>query len=808
MANINVTVQDGVPLSVDVGENTLAAANSATAAASSASAAASSAAAAASSASAAAEVVADVIAAGTAQVSAVSSAGTAQVAAVNSAAETVIALAGSNAIEAANYRAGLLASASGQPFFVIRDQQVRRWINAAGVNRNSPDLVFPASPVIAPLPELRPGATWNGTAGSGFTSVPADPARTSAKPAVRLIVPPFQRFTDTLLVGVIAGANNGGSLASNLGIDRVQFDYEGRQVDVSTPTFRTFNDVNGRPVTYFAWWVMLKHPNPGAGGNARTANLYARAFAQDPTMQSRLIGPFQFNPVQTIYDKEIEIAASPAEIPGQRYKTLAGAHAWMRDNSSSFTNPLITFTEAGNYALAPANFGDPGAANGWITVRATVPIVFNSGDPNNSGLMWVRTNNWRFMGQNITIDFQTTRTMTRQGAPPFNLRDYWFDGINFTVSGGRYSLVNGGELQGGVQGSPWLTECRFTNGPVVPVAQLSRGCVHENTWRVTFNNAACVVGNVVRNLSNLEYTAAINALSVVYTGPEANWTFAINGQNDTNGRVVTLQAGSTVNTFTISRTAPSGGAYWVADVAAWINTLSGYSATVLDNTRRASCLTRPGAPSFGAFSVTSPRTTSVVAITAIDVHSDFYLLRPGLPTENLIVYGNLVYELRDSAAFLFQMSTTPAMDVVVLNNACDGDPAYPLSTQFQGAYSHLVFDHNALARQNIILAVSQSLSLDSYCQIANNAVVGIQWSGTPFTFNLTDNVLDAASTIPANSTGTVLAGTVASKFVNAPAGDFTPRGELVASANQRTARVAFDRIGDRRAALAPAGAVA
>ena len=64
---------------------------------------------------------------------------------------------------------------------------------------------------------IAPSAGWNGTAGSGFSTVPADPARTTAKPVLRLIVPPFQWYTNELVVGVYAAANNGGSLFDNMG---------------------------------------------------------------------------------------------------------------------------------------------------------------------------------------------------------------------------------------------------------------------------------------------------------------------------------------------------------------------------------------------------------------------------------------------------------------------------------------------------------------------------------------------------------------------------------------------------------------
>ncbi|MDP2130302.1 MAG: hypothetical protein U0975_08815 [Erythrobacter sp.] len=78
-------------------------------------------------------------------------------------------------------------------------------------------------PNVETPPLIAPAGAWTGTAASGFTTIPTEPVRTTAKPALRLITPPSQWFTDTLDVGVMAAANDGGSLFNTLGIADVTF---------------------------------------------------------------------------------------------------------------------------------------------------------------------------------------------------------------------------------------------------------------------------------------------------------------------------------------------------------------------------------------------------------------------------------------------------------------------------------------------------------------------------------------------------------------------------------------------------------
>lgn len=651
-----------------------------------------------------------------------------------------------------------------------------------------------------PAQQVEPSAQWNGTAGAGFggsnPAAPTDPTRTTAKPVLRLLQPDFQAYTDELLVGVFAAANNAGSLYDNLGIEKVTFYYEGATVDVTAPSIQTFDDANGNSRSYLGWWVRLKHP--GTNGFAR---LYVEATAKDVTMQKRVIGPYLYNPQATLYDKELTIAPSLAPITGERYQTVRAAFEWLR--SQSFNYPRLTVTEAGSHVLSRPTFGNP-AANGWITVEASVPgVVFDNaaGDPLG---MWLNVNQWRFKGSNITFDFQTVRDIYHNTT---QARDYWFDGVNFTVSGGRYTLVNGNADQPYIRGENWFTECQFTNGVPALFSQLVRGATFNNHWADLANNAFCVIDNRINGADSREYTAPINALTVSYSGAEATATIAISGVNNANGRVVTLKYGANTATWTVNNSNPAGGFYTVSDLVAWINTVPGFTATLLDNTRRAASLTKVGAASFGAFADTDVKTAPLTLITAFDIHSDFYQQQNGINADNSVIWGNTGSGIEDMQMFLFQPTGVGARDVLVANNAFETANGTPFATQFQQSLNHFMFVHNTLVEQNMLLRADLGLALDSYSLIANNVAEAFSWSGTSFaTSALADNHLYVGATAPANSTGTTIGGTSASLFADAAEGNFTPQGELLT--NLKASRLSRDLNKSSRASSAVAGAVA
>ncbi|PEQ10476.1 hypothetical protein B2G71_22220 [Novosphingobium sp. PC22D] len=271
-----------------------------------------------------------------------------------------------------------------------------------------------------------PSSNWNGTAGSGFAAAPADPPRTAAKPAMRLLVPPNQYYNNEIVVGVVAAANFNGSLRDNLGTEKVVAHFEGSSVSITSASFRAIVDSNGKLVAYFGWWVCLV--NRGLHGHA---NLYSEAIPKDASMQSRVIGPYQFSPAAVLHDYDLTIEPSQAQVVGSRYQTLPPAIAYLK--SVNAQNPRIMIKEAGNYDVtftAPTYTG-----NGWLTIEADVPVNLKRAtlDPvDNNNVFRCRYNGIRFKGENITFDMVSHSAIWTETATP--QRYHWLDGCRVTNS--------------------------------------------------------------------------------------------------------------------------------------------------------------------------------------------------------------------------------------------------------------------------------------------------------------------------------------------------------------------------------------
>lgn len=708
-----------------------------------------------------------------------------------------------NAQEALSYSVGIAETSPGQSFYVYdaSTKQVKRYMNGVSVSAQDFLMVYPTEPVLVDLPSVKPNGAWDGSAGSGFSATPVDPVRATAKPVVRLLTPDYQSVVGKRLVGVFAAASKNRSLYNNLGLSGVRFHFEGGVVEVSAPSYQTITDANGNQKTHLGWWAELENPDTVEG----LGHLYVEAIPADNSMQSRVMGPFTFNCRDQEFDYEIEVAPSLSEIVGVRYKTFAAVHAWMSANNGLFTYPRITVTEPGNYAMAPAISGDPGCANSWITIRATAPIAFTTGDGAQG--FWLRTNNYRFVGDNITIDFSDVRLMRRNTNAPYNLRNYWFDGINLTIAYGRDNLVNGTYVTPTIAGENWYTDCILSNGCHAILANLVRGCTLNNNYGDLLTNAKCVIDNQTNGYDSAFYNAEIPALEISYSGAEATATAELSGVNNKDNRVLGLRYGSSSANFTIRTNDPLGGSYTIQDVADWVNTIPGFSATVLDGTRRAAALTKSGAWAASAFAATDVKAASLTMITKFDLHADWYQFQNNLDGGNTVIWGNTGKGLIDVQVLFLQPAASGLKDVLIANNSFHHNAGSNWSSQITQPMSHVVIAHNTLVNQNFILSTTNNLSFDAYSFISANSLTTLNWSGAALQNPpVNDNLLDGGANLPANTTGNVAAGTAASKFVNAAEGNFSPQNEMLE--NLKTSVVGRDQSGELRGLTAAVGALA
>lgn len=658
-----------------------------------------------------------------------------------------------------------------------------------------------------PVGSVQPGPLWTGAAGSGFLTVPADPVRITAKPAMRLITPPNQFFTDSLLVGVIAGANNGGTLLDNLGLAKVVVHYEGQTADILSPSYQTHTDSNGVRRNYLGWWIKLRRTTSGH------ATLYFEAVPKDATMQHRVIGPWQFSPQATVHDRQIDVTPSLPVVVGVRYQSIGAALAYLAQVSAQ--NPAITVTEGGTYDLTGLSTTYQGA--GYCTIRAKVPITIGKTafTTDSAALLRPRWDGLCFSGANVTIDARFVSTLYHEVPAG---RQHWLNGIKMINSAGRYALWRNGTRPVGhfVRDNPWFTECDISTISNCCVnASLVRGCQISGGYSDVMTDAACVVHSSTHDWDSSDgWTQDVPSLTVSYSGAENSATLAISGGNDSSSRTITAAWGSNSATFTVGNTEAMKATnhYLASEVAAWLNGLgAGFSASVLDNTRRAAALSLVGLKG-AAFSARDVKTAPLTLVTMFDQHSDWYQQNNSGMLENCILANNLCTALVSQDVFI--IGTGGAKDFLIFNNAFDNklssgayDNNAQLFSQFGRTHSHVVVTHNTWASQGIWLRGDQAYAADNYCLLANNAVRDIIWvgAGNP-PAGIKGNHLQQGAVGGAIGTMTTVGGVQGQCFANSEAGAFGARGPLQSS--RKLPVIAMDRTGLKRGATDAAGSEA
>lgn len=629
----------------------------------------------------------------------------------------------------------------------------------------------------------------------------------TAKPACRLIVAPNQAFSDHIVVGVAAFANHMGDLL-NCGLESVTFHYEGGTQVLTEPSVYTFTAASGEVVSYLGWWCTLL--NDGRHGDAQ---LYVEARPRDATMQSRVIGPFLFLPSERVHDLQLEVAPSRAVQPGRSYQSIAAAMQFCAEQRRD--RPLIRIVEQRDDYL----FGSlPGptayvTAKGHVTIEATVPVTIIGTLEHADATPRPRYSGIHFKGPNITLDMATADRYfyERKG------NQYWFDGVRIINSQGRGQLLPrlGGPRPGGfASGQPWLTECRISDLPTTANgASLVRGCRFTRCFADAVSEAQCVIGSRFDDYdSYIDWARDVPALTVRYAGAATKATLQLSGNNDARKRVFTARVdGEVVGTFTTDRYyTPATGRN--SSVARWINSLPGWSATLHDDTRRASALSRIGAKGAG-FAEMDCRDAPLELVTMFDYHGDFYQQNtPAAWTiENVVVAGNVITNFAGQCFFI--SSVSPSRDFVFVENCFHGKPGttgYNRRDHFfsqldrRGPKSHVVFAHNSMT-QGWMLRTTGGFSADRYCLWTNNVLGGLQWLGPAQpAIRLTKNYLFHDPRIPAGAIETQAGGTEADLFVDAQHGDFAPRGKLGVAA--MAPALSWDSGGRRLGRLGPPGA--
>lgn len=678
-----------------------------------------------------------------------------------------------------------------------------------GFGRHRSTCLFPSGP-----PLLAPSVLWNGVAGSGFGNVPVDPPRTTAKPAIRPMVAPFQWYTKELLIGVYAAANNGGTLIDNMGIETVVVHCEGTRVFITEPTVETFEDANGNMVSYFGWWAKLR--NDGRNGHAQ---VYFEAIPKDSSMQKRVIGPYQFSPRSAKYSHQIAVAATPAEVVGARYKTLTAAYNYLK--SVNATNPLITISEAGDYDLgAPANGWANGShINGYVHLTATAPATLTRAAPAANADPGAHRPSMpmHLFGNRLTLDFKHAGELWHSDS---TARDHWLDGINLTNSNGRYDLYRrmgrngvGWLLRQNAAGlGVWLTEVAVSNlWNAAMNTSLVRGSTFTQCWSDLADHSLCFIDNRIDDFDSTTYATHIPSTTVTYTGTGSAATIERGANNTFTAKV----DGVVVSTFTALSTLAgwvAGTNYTVANFVAWINGLSGWSATLLDDSRAAWSLV----PNGGTYIPTTwpaqnVKNATLTLATTFDIHADWWQKQDGPVLQNIVCANNVTTNFVGAFFLIGDLE-----DAMFLNNAWHCKDVWNFGNRASarsqhGDYlRHFVFAHNTAVNQRFWLRnniPTIPFDADGYCLWANNVLESFEWMGAPDPDILVadNHIYDGYAIPPTGAVQTTQGGNIASLFVAPAQGNFTPKGALLT--HPKPPRISYDLTRTARAGSCAVGAV-
>ncbi|MGB3165878.1 MAG: hypothetical protein WBA68_03785 [Alteraurantiacibacter sp.] len=660
---------------------------------------------------------------------------------------------------------------------------------------------------------VSPAPAWNGTAGSGFGTVPTDPARATAKPALRLLTPPREVFADTLVVGVAAFALDGGSLAETGGLQEVVCHFEGGSVSIARPSVQEIVDANGNRVRYLGWWAVLKRPE-GDSGNFREGQVYFEAVPRDATMQRRVIGPFAYLMSDTLHDIDITVAPSQSELTDKRYQTRDAALARVKQLSPK--NPRVTIAEPGKYTM-----GDNGVSswdiNGWCSIRASVPGVSIGKlayTTDAAGVQIVQRLPLRLQGENLSMDFRHVTEM--QGGARI-----WFDGCSIIASGdGTENLRRGVPPTLGVWlvrgtsfgSNAWYTECHATGvHHCYTMATLARGCTADDVAGDVFTDAVCAIGCSILNYDNRFWYSDRPMMEVAYNGAGAA-TLARSGSvggGGAGGGLFTATFDGNQSTFQTGNqeahyTGALGDGYWPQDLADWLNSLPGWNANVLDNRFAAAyaCLANGKGQGFAATAIGAAPLT---IYACYDGHGDFWQQNNAAVDENVIIADNIATNLQAQGFFVSPTLGTDVFsrDMIFVNNGLHFDPVvfgywnYAVGTSQLGRQnnkqSHVVLAHNSLAGQNLYIRTDNAgMDFGDYCAVIGNVVRAITWGGAADAdLALVGNHLYGGVSAPELATGTTTGGDESTLFVDAAAGDFSPAGALLNAPLVRAAR--FDR---------------
>lgn len=628
--------------------------------------------------------------------------------------------------------------------------------------------------VAPPAESLRPGAGWAGVAGSGLA--PSDPTRSTAKPTLKSLQPPFTVFT-------VQGGYLMAESSAEGGVKEVRAHCEGIVVVRTAPEKVTYVDAAG--VSREQWCYKFPVDYEAFTQNG-SFDVYYEAVPEDTSMQSRVIGPFRHHRNPAKHDLQLTVDPGQAA-SGNRYQTIAAAVNAAK--LAGALRPRIETQVSGTYDFTAPTNKYTGTVENWVTIEGKAGTICTIGraDTSSPALFRPQTNGLRF-GPNVVIDLANMSQIYPETT------DYmWFDTAPVVNSRGRLALVDQAPRadpirSGSATGVRYYTTDNYFDGHT----QGPKGFALGRNFELRNVAGDCLTG--ARHMSNFKvinqdcawFRTPVNAATVTYVGASASATIERAGETTGAFSFTLREAGVAVLVITGSGT-PGSGNYKVSDVVNAINAYgNGWSATLQDDTRFAQGLLLAGDTSVGTPSFTAQNAKSITVQlgTAFDVHADGVQYQNNTAGwENVLLVNG---EFRDtiSAQVIFQNNAQGVRDFHIINVVADstsGDSSWQSSFGATGGTSsHFVVWNSSFPFQNVRLYGT----FDDYCSIKHNIFAALNTIGNPTVAAgvVDDNVLLGGSTNPAWATNTVALASAAAVFTDAVNNDFriAPSGPAAA----------------------------
>ena len=658
------------------------------------------------------------------------------------------------------------------------------------------------------VPIVKPGASWNGNAGSGGTA-PTPTSGTSGRgiyrPACRWTVTDRQRAATNFTFGVDADALDG--------VSSVTFWVEGATYLVTTPRRIPWITANGTISTRYGYWLTLntaacvsqspKTPTNGTAGNVLT--IYATATPVNSSATAQIIGPLTVYPEATVNSVSKTIGPSGAD-----YTSIYAALNATR--IAGWSSPLFTFITTGYYDWQNGAWSNYTGSLGYVTFTAGPGVTATIGravlDYSNTQIL-PDCEYIELRGSGIQLD---TRNFTDIVSYVANstLR---LNGCIITTSEGTqnsYYWADGYKKRTAAL-SAYAEDCQFY-WQQIPVSgqnlAINNACYgYAELWS---DSSLCCQGNWLQQSSADFFRVQTPAFTVIYTGASATATIAKTGSNN-GGTLVLVDSVNGTNTITLG-TDPTQSYYLMSDVIAWINTFTGWSATAATpaNMIRASYLIGDLDTGFGTtngFPATSAKNITLSTNTFIDIHTHGWQVFAGGLIENIIFRGNVQMGLSNGYTLMI-FDTCPQFQDAVFTDMIYESGGTGIAIKTPCVLSHVVLRNFTCTTLGPSLAVTTgSWSIDQYCiwqqcVFQNIYLSSGAWPTYPA---LVDSCLPTGQAPVGRSadTGNFVAN---SPFVNLGAQDFRLTGTPLV--NLKTRLEQFDSANNARAATDVIGALA